>query len=233
MGAQTTLARRDPDGWLQAAVARLHRWGLILASDQALPSLPSLVVERDVRGSWWADPEAKLIYESARRFAHQPDVIHVVLVSTKLTYLHRRLVPALLAVALDDTDWKFEGLSPLARAIWERLKQEPRLYADEPGLPAADVRQNGRLMRELEARLLCAGGNVHTLRGSHAKFAVRWDEWMSERKLAKPQMSAHMGMKRLDDCLDRLNLEFGGHGKLPWWRTTRSRRSGSLTGGKL
>lgn len=194
----------------------------MLSSDQALPSLPSLVVERDVRGSWWADPEASLIYESARRLAAHPDVIQVVLVSAKLTYLHKRLAPALQAVALDQAEWKFEGISPHARAIWERLQQEPRLYADEPGLPTTDARQNGRLMRELEARLLCAGGNVHTPRGSHAKYAVRWDQWMAERKLLKPRMSAQTGMKRLDECLDRLNVEFGGHGKMPWWRGRRA-----------
>jgi hypothetical protein len=231
MGAQTTLARRDPDGWLQAAVVRLQEWGLMLASDQALPSLPSLVVERHVAGSWWADPEANLIYQSARRLAGHPDVVYVVLVSAKLTYLHKRLAPALLAVALNDADWKFAGLPPPARAIWERLKQEPLLYADEPGLPAADVRQNGRLMRDLEARLLCAGGNVHTLRGSHAKFAIRWDAWMSGRKLAKPRISAETGTKRLDECLDRLNLEFGGHGKMPWWRAARGRSRRGLIGG--
>jgi hypothetical protein len=127
-------------------------------------------------------------------------------------------------VALDDADWKFEGLSVRARAIWERLKQEPRLHAAEPELPTTDVRQNGRLMRELEARLLCAGGNVHTLRGSHVKYAVTWDDWMSERKLAKPRMSAQTGIKRLDKCLDGLNVEFGGHGKMPWWRATRARQ---------
>ena len=221
MSAQT-FARRDPDAWLEASVTQLKHWGLMLAADRALPSLPPLVVERDVRGSWWADPEANLIYESARRLAAHPDVIQVVLVSAKLTYLHKRLAPALQAVALDQADWKFEGISPHARAIWERLQQEPRLYADEPGLPTTDARQNGRLMRELEARLLCAGGNVHTPRGSHAKYAVRWDEWMAERKLSKPRMSAQTGMKRLDECLDRLNIEFGGHGRMPWWRGRRA-----------
>jgi hypothetical protein len=79
MSAQT-LAGRDPDAWLEAVVVRLQHWGLMLASDQALPSLPSLVVERDVHGSWWGDPEANLIYESARRFADHPDVFPVVLV---------------------------------------------------------------------------------------------------------------------------------------------------------
>jgi hypothetical protein len=221
MGAQT-LARRDPEAWLEAAVARLQHWGLMLASDKALPSFPRLVVERNVSGSWWGDPEANLIYESARRFADHPDVIHVVLVSGKLTYLHKRLAPALVAVALDDADWKFAGLSRPARAIWERLNQEPRLYADEPGLPTTDVKQNGHWMRELEGRLLCAGGNVHTPRGSHAKYAVRWEDWISERRLAKPQISPQTGMRRLDECLDRLNLEFGGHGKMPWWRATPS-----------
>ena len=149
------------------------------------------------------------------------DILHVVLVSGKRTCVHRRLWPAFLAVALAAEEWKFDGLSSTALNLWDRLQQEPRLYADEPNLPSSSVRGNGRLIRELEARLLCGGGSAHTPRGSHAKVAVTWETLIAERKLPRPVRSAVEGRGELDECVDRLNRQFDAHGTLPWWRLTR------------
>jgi hypothetical protein len=212
------LARRDIRAWLELALARLDDWGLLLESDPKLPTWPALVTERPVRGSWWADPEVQLIHEAGSRFLDHPDVLRVVLVSGKLTCVHRRLWPALLAVALPADGWKFDGLSGPARTIWERLQRESPLHADEPDLPSTSVRENGRLMRELQARLLCAGGDVHTARGSHAKFVTTWESLMIDRKLFRPELSASAGMQQLEDCVARLNHEFGAHGTVPWAR---------------
>lgn len=214
------LAEDDPDAWLEATVARLADWGLILDSDPKLPSWPSLVVDRPVRGSWWADPQAHLIHEVGERLVHHADVLHVVLVSGKRTCLHRRLWPAFLAVAISDDRWKHERLSRAAQMLLDRLAGEPTLYADEPDMPSTSVRENGRAMRQLEERLLAAGGSIHTPRGAHAKFVTRWDTWMAERKLSRPSLiTAIEGQGDLDECLVRLNGEFDGHGTLPWWRS--------------
>ncbi|HEV2033459.1 MAG TPA: hypothetical protein VGU71_04565 [Candidatus Dormibacteraeota bacterium] len=216
------LARRDPDGWLRWAVARLEDWGLMLDSDPKLPSWPSLVVERSVHGSWWADPDVHLINAMGTRLTQHPDVVHSMLVSSKLTCVHRRLWPAFLAVALARDDWKLEGLSSGARSVWDRLQHSERLHADEPGLPTESAKTNGRFMRELEGRLLCAGGSIHTPRGSHAKYVMTWEAWMGDHSLLPPLISATAGRSQLADCVERLNLEFGGRGGLPWGRTTRS-----------
>jgi len=215
------LAQRDAAAWLEVALARLEDWGLILDSDPELPSWPSLVVERPVRGSWWADPEVHLIHEVGSKLIEHPDVLHVVLVSGKLTCVHRRLWPAYLAVALAEEDWKYEQLSRTALTLSDHLRGEPHLYADEPDLPSTSVKANGRAMRELEARLLAAGGSVHTPRGSHAKSLTAWETWMAERNLPRPTLYASEGRRQLDACLERLNQEFDGHGTLPWWRFIR------------
>ena len=199
------------------AVAQLHEWGLVLDSDRRLPSWPSLVVERPVRGSWWADPEVHLIHEAGTRFVDHPDVLHVVLVSGKLTCLHRRLWAAFLAVALAVDEWKLLDLSAPARELWRRVQRDHSVFADEPDLPSGNIKANGALMRELESRLLCAGGNVHTARGSHAKFVTTWETWQANRALPAPGVSAADGRAQLDACLERLNREFGGRGTLPWW----------------
>jgi hypothetical protein len=212
------LAVRDPDAWLEFALGQLTEWGLILDSDPELPSLPALVVERPVRGSWWADPMVHLIHDRGTRLVDHEDVMHVVLVSGKRTCVHRRLWPAFLSVAVSVESWKLSGLSQPARAIWERVQRDTSVYADEPDLPSTSVRENGRSMRELEVRMLCAGGDVHTPRGSHAKFVMSWETWMADRSLSTPDLSARAGRQELDECLDRLNREFGGHGTLPWRR---------------
>jgi hypothetical protein len=217
--SSTTLAEDDPDAWLEATLSRLDDWGLILDSDPKLPSWPSLVVDRRVRGSWWADPQAHLIHEVGGRLTGHADVLHVVLVSGKRTCVHRRLWPAFVAVVISEDRWKLEGLSRAAQALRKRLAGEPNLYADEPDMPSTSVRENGRAMRQLEERLLAAGGSMHTARGSHAKFVTRWDTWMAERNLSRPAMSAIEGQDELDECLVRLNREFDGHGTLPWWRS--------------
>lgn len=216
------LARRDPDKWLRWAIARLDEWGLVLDSDPRLPSWTSLVVERTVRGSWWADPEVHLIHSLGSRFTGHRDVLHVRLVSGKMTCLHRRLWPAFLAVAASREGWKVDGLSQAGEAMRARLRFHHRLTADDPDLPSTSVKANGAAMRELEGRLLCVGGDMHTARGSHVKYVTTWAVWRAEMKLPKPTLSAADGRKQLDACLDRLNREFDGHGGLPWWRATRS-----------
>ncbi len=216
------LARRDPDQWLASALERLDESGLVLDSDPKLPSLASLVVERTVRGSWWADPEVHLIHRLGSRLTQHEDVLHVVLVSGKMTCVHRRLWPAFLAVALGNEQWKVDGLSTAGKAMLARLRREQRLTADEPDLPSTSVKANGAAMRELESRLLCAGGDVHTSRGSHAKFVTTWTIWHAQRALPTPNFSAPEGRRQLDECLDRLNRESSGRGRLPWWRSTRS-----------
>lgn len=215
-----TAAEIDPDAWLEAALARLDEWGLILDSDPKLPSWPSLVVEHQVRGSWWSDPDVQLIDEVGSRLVNHPDVFHVVLVSGKLTCLHRRLWEAFLAVALADEDWKFRGLSAAARTVLELTRAGGRLSADEAGLPSTDAKQNGRLMRELERRLLCAGGSMHTARGAHVKFVIGWETWMAEHDLPAPRLPAESGRRQLDECLAALNRQFDGHGTLPWRAAT-------------
>src|SRR5258708_9120002 len=133
--AARLLARRDPGQWLVSALEHLDEWGLVLDSDPKLPSVPSLVVERTVRGSWWADPEVHLIHRLGSRFTGHEDVLHVVLVSGKLTCLHKRLWPAFLAVALGNELWKVDCLSTAVRAMLVRLRTTQHLTPPVPALP--------------------------------------------------------------------------------------------------
>ena len=213
----TLLAQRDPDAWVKGAVEQLAEYGFVLDSDPRLPSWPAMVVEEPIKGSWWSHRKAHLIFQIGSRFLEHPDVLHVVLVSGKGTCVHRRLGAALLAVALADESWKFASLGSAERALLRRVRKETRLFADEEDMPTLDVRRNGLLMRDLERRLLCAGGSVHTAHGSHAKYVTTWEAWMAEHSLRAPRISVETGKRRLDEALESLNQRFRGRGTLPWW----------------
>jgi len=52
-----------------------------------------------VRGSWWAHPKASEILRLSRSIRGSPDVLVCRLVDGKITYIHRRLWPALVRLA--------------------------------------------------------------------------------------------------------------------------------------
>jgi hypothetical protein len=52
-----------------------------------------------VRGSWWAHPKGNQIFQLSRAIRRSPDVLVCRLVDGKITYIHRRLWPALVSLA--------------------------------------------------------------------------------------------------------------------------------------
>src|SRR5262245_59204708 len=91
-------------------MAHLQTYGLLLQHDKVLPSLSTLVARTPVHGSWWAHPQAHTIYTLLNTLAAHPDVLTVKLLLGKATFIHRRLWPALLAVACAHEAWQFAGI---------------------------------------------------------------------------------------------------------------------------
>jgi len=52
-----------------------------------------------VRGSWWAHPKGNETFLLSRAIRRSPDVLVCRLVDEKITYVHRRLWPALVRLA--------------------------------------------------------------------------------------------------------------------------------------
>jgi len=150
----------------------LERDGLLLASDTRLPSVATLAAGAPVRGSWWAHPKSHAIFAAIRGLEHHPDTIAVPLVRGKVTFVHRRLWPALLALALAGEAWQTQGLTPAGRALLARVRGRGEL--DGAGAAA----------RELERRLLVQGAEVHTATGRHAKRLRTWERWRQDAGLA-------------------------------------------------
>ncbi len=189
----------------------LERCGLLLETDPNLPSLVALVAGGPVAGSWWGHPLGHTIFATGEAlFAHR-DVLLAKLVSGKATWVHRRLWPALYAVARAREPWQTEGLSSEARALLASVDRD------------GQARATGSVARELETKLLARGEQEHTASGRHAKVLESWDRWASRQRPAIAPLGADAGRLELEAALGALNERHGGRGRLPWQRPARRR----------
>lgn len=81
-------------------LAFVKRHGVVLqAARGAVPSLAEAIVGGPIRGSWWAHPSGHDIFRVADTVSDSDDVLVCKLIDGKVTYVHRRLWPALVKVA--------------------------------------------------------------------------------------------------------------------------------------
>jgi len=82
--------------WLQF----VERHGVVLASARGpVPSLASEVAGEPIIGSWWSHPKAQVIFETLSAIDDDVDVRCFKLVDGKVTFVHRRVWPALVRLA--------------------------------------------------------------------------------------------------------------------------------------
>jgi hypothetical protein len=82
------------------AIAWVKKRGITVESaTTTVPSFAEMVAGEPLRGSWWAHPKGKDIFRLSRVVRDSPDVLVCRLVDGKITYVHRRLWPALVALA--------------------------------------------------------------------------------------------------------------------------------------
>jgi hypothetical protein len=74
--------------------------GVVLESGRGtVPSLAGAIAGEPIRGSWWAHPRGNDIFLCSRAVRKSADVLVCRLVGGKVTYIHRRLWPALVRLA--------------------------------------------------------------------------------------------------------------------------------------
>ena len=82
------------------ALALIREHGVVLEAAQGpVPSLAELVAGEPVRGSWWSHPKSHEIFAVTRAIRDSDDVLVCRLVKGKVTFVHRRLWPALVRAA--------------------------------------------------------------------------------------------------------------------------------------
>jgi hypothetical protein len=78
----------------------VEKHGVVLqAARGSVRSLAEAVAGERIRGSWWGHPKGRDIYSAAEAVCESPDVLVCKLVEGKITYVHRRLWPALVKLA--------------------------------------------------------------------------------------------------------------------------------------
>ena len=84
----------------KAALGFVERHGIVLqAARGPVPSLAETVAGGPIRGSWWGHPKGKEIFRAAQVICESPEVLVCKMVQGKITYVHRRLWPALVRLA--------------------------------------------------------------------------------------------------------------------------------------
>jgi hypothetical protein len=151
----------------------LDRHGLLLLHDARFPSATTCIAGEPVRGSWWGHAKGNLIYETLERLTGT--VAWAKLILGKETMVHRRLWPALVAVAESGQDWQLRGLKADTKRLLQRIRRGRPVRTDEA--PKASRRKLGVVATELERRLLAHSYSEHTPSGHHVRFLETWGAW--------------------------------------------------------
>ena len=132
----------------QEAMAFVREHGVVLASAKgAVPRLTEAIVDEPIKGSWWAHPKSHQIFSILQLVTDSEDILVCRLVDGKVTFVHRRLWPALVRVA--------ERFSPARTAqVREVHTRSGRHVCEEVPFPKwvpAEVKEQARGIGEQEA----------------------------------------------------------------------------------
>jgi len=82
------------------ALAFIRKHGVVLeAAHGSAPSLADVIAGEPVRGGWWSHPKSHEIFAVTRAIRDSDDVLVCRLIKGKVTFVHRRLWPALVRAA--------------------------------------------------------------------------------------------------------------------------------------
>src|SRR5207247_4914471 len=142
--------------------------GVVLESGRgAVPTLAEAIAGAPIRGSWWAHSKANTIFLCSRAIRESADVLVCRLAGGKVTYVHRRLWPALVRLA---GQFDADQLAAIQEVHTVSGKHEVHTTAYPDWVPE-DVRRAAEKLTETEAASL-----LPAVSGSLAKLLKvrRW-----------------------------------------------------------
>ena len=203
----------------QISFRELKRSGLVLLADNKLPSISTFVVGEPIRGSWWGHPRGRDIFRVVCRIVDHPDVAVTKLISGKVTFVHRKLWPALLTVGMSREPWQMNGLSRKARNLLQIVDRKREARSDRlPASPKAKHSSWREAIRELEERLLVYAEEFHSETGAHAKRLESWRHWAARVGLKPDQMATEEAKDELKRFAQKIVAEHSDIPKLPWMK---------------
>ena len=96
----TSTSRPAASTMRNRVLAILKREGVMLESGQGpIPNLIEFIAGEPVKGNWWSHPQSHRIFALTRWVRDSADVLTCRLVDGKVTFVHRRVWPALVRLA--------------------------------------------------------------------------------------------------------------------------------------
>jgi hypothetical protein len=133
----------------EGALAFLDQHGVVLEAGRGpVPSLVEAIVGESIRGSWWGHPKGREIFRATRAVRNSADVLVCRLVDGKITYVHRRLWPALVRLAGEIAPGRLDAIREEHTASGAHKLVTTKF----PAWVAKDVLSAAKKLSETEAR---------------------------------------------------------------------------------
>jgi hypothetical protein len=131
------------------ALAFVERHGVVCESSRrgTIPSLVDEIAGESVRGTWWSHPRGKAIFAATRGVRDAPDILVCRLVDGRITFVHRRLWPALARIADRFDATRLTRLHEVHSATGKHLVEQTPF----PDWVPADVLAAGKRLSEADA----------------------------------------------------------------------------------
>jgi hypothetical protein len=195
----TAIGKRTTTERCAAVRRALRQHGLLPLQDKRWPSLVSVFTGERVAGSWWGHARSHDIFHCLKTLSgSQAVTAHVV--SRKITFVHPKLWPALLAIGMTRAPWQMSGLSRGARRKLTLVEKHGRLVT------------SGAATRELQLRLLVVAQEFHSTAGRHELRLESWRSWAT-RMQVKPLKSVDEARQLLGSAATSLGADADA---LPW-----------------
>lgn len=194
----------------------LEAQGWMLMAGPETWTLTSRVSGDAIRGSWWGHDSGHAIYDIAMRLEEHPDVETFRLLDRKVTFVHRRLWPAILAAGQERAAWQTGDLRPEDRAVLEEVEAAGKLTAHRSTVGGLKGRPLGNVVLRLETRLLMHATQEHTDEGAHSKMLESWAHWAERRRVDPGALSPDRGRELIAEAMRAAVTGIELAGRLPW-----------------
>ena len=133
-------------------LAFVRRHGIVLESARGtVPNLAAAIAGKPIRGSWWGHAKGHEIFLATRAIRRSPDILVCRLVGGKITYVHRRLWPALVRMA---PHFRRAHLAAITEAHTKQGRHVVRVVPFPRWVPADVKRRAAKLSGAQAARAL-------------------------------------------------------------------------------
>lgn len=143
------------------ALAFVEKHGIVLESARGpAPSLAETIAGEPLRGSWWGHPKGDAIFVCSRAIRNSNDVLTCRLIDGKVTYVHRRLWPALVRLS---GHFKADRLAPIREIHTAAGTHKVKTVSFSRWVSREEARKSARLsVEEAVAMLEKAGMKIRS-----------------------------------------------------------------------